>query len=152
MRWARIELNGTPTHGVVEGAEIGTVAGTPFGDCGRTGEGVAPGSAKLLIPFKPETFCAAGLNYAGHIAERAAPGVDAGGWVRAITRKKEELPGGRARFSETVPNGNRPGAIPCRPERTNADRSGRKSNRDAHQSCAGSCLPAHAHAAAHPRG
>ena len=72
MRWARIDRNGTPTYGIVEGSEIETVDGTPFGDYSRTGERVALESAKLLIPFKPETFYAAGLNYVDHIKEHAA--------------------------------------------------------------------------------
>ncbi len=30
MRWARFELNGTPTHGIVEGDDVIPVRGSPF--------------------------------------------------------------------------------------------------------------------------
>lgn len=71
MRWARFDRNGTPTYGIIEGNEIEAVDGTPFQSHTRTGERAALDSIKLLIPFEPKIFYAAGLNYVGHIMEQA---------------------------------------------------------------------------------
>ena len=72
MRWARFEKDGTPTYGIVEGDEIEVVDGTPFDSHTRTGTRVSLDSVKLLIPFEPKTFYAAGLNYVDHVKEYAA--------------------------------------------------------------------------------
>ena len=72
MRWARFERNGTPTYGIIEGDEIEAVDGTPFDSHRKTGERVPLDSVKLLIPFEPKTFYAAGLNYVDHVKEYAA--------------------------------------------------------------------------------
>ena len=72
MRWARFELNGQPTYGIVEGEQVQPVAGTPFASWERSGEKRPLSAVKLLIPVVPSTFYAAGLNYVAHIKEAVA--------------------------------------------------------------------------------
>lgn len=72
MRWARFERNGDISYGIVDGAEIEVVKGDLFDGPEKTGERVALDSVKLLVPFEPKTFYAAGLNYVDHIKEQAA--------------------------------------------------------------------------------
>lgn len=71
MRWARIEVDGTPRHGIVEGDAIALVEGGLFDAPVKTGQSVATADAKWLIPLEPRTFYAAGLNYVEHIMEYA---------------------------------------------------------------------------------
>jgi 2-keto-4-pentenoate hydratase/2-oxohepta-3-ene-1,7-dioic acid hydratase in catechol pathway len=71
MRWARFESNGKTQTGIIEGKQIEVVEGDMFGDYTRTGRKVPLDSVKLLIPFVPQTFYAAGLNYVEHIMEQA---------------------------------------------------------------------------------
>ncbi len=72
MRWARFELNGTPTYGIVEGDDLIPVRGSPFATWERTGERRRFAEAKLLAPVIPPTFYACGMNYAGHVRAVAA--------------------------------------------------------------------------------
>jgi 2-keto-4-pentenoate hydratase/2-oxohepta-3-ene-1,7-dioic acid hydratase in catechol pathway len=71
MRWARFESDGKVQTGIIEGSVIEVVEGDMFGDYTQTGHKVALDSVKLLIPFVPLTFYAAGLNYVEHIMEQA---------------------------------------------------------------------------------
>jgi 2-keto-4-pentenoate hydratase/2-oxohepta-3-ene-1,7-dioic acid hydratase in catechol pathway len=71
MRVARIEVDGAPVHGIVEGDVIHLVEGGLFDGGARTGKTVSVSDAKLLIPLEPKTFFAAGLNYAEHVIEVA---------------------------------------------------------------------------------
>ncbi|MDH5748450.1 MAG: fumarylacetoacetate hydrolase family protein [Rhodospirillales bacterium] len=71
MRWARIDLEGAPTFGIVEGNEIETVTGTPFGEYAGTGRRLDLGSVTFLPPVFPPTFYCVGLNYLDHILEQA---------------------------------------------------------------------------------
>ena len=72
MRWARIERNGKPEYAVVEGDTVIPVRGSPFEAWERTAERLKLADTKLLIPCVPQTFYAAGLNYAEHVMEAAA--------------------------------------------------------------------------------
>ena len=72
MRWARFERNGDISYGIVDGSDIEVVKGDLFGSHEKSGERVALDSVKLLVPFEPKTFYAAGLNYVDHIKEQAA--------------------------------------------------------------------------------
>jgi 2-keto-4-pentenoate hydratase/2-oxohepta-3-ene-1,7-dioic acid hydratase in catechol pathway len=72
MRWARFEKGGKTSYGIVEGTEIEAVEGDLFASPRRTGERYPLSSVKLLYPFEPKTFYAAGLNYVDHIKEQAA--------------------------------------------------------------------------------
>lgn len=67
MRWVRYEADGQVSYGILEGDEIEEVSGSPFGTHKRTGKRALLDSVKLLIPFEPQTFYAAGLNYAEHV-------------------------------------------------------------------------------------
>ncbi|MBM3490229.1 MAG: DUF2437 domain-containing protein [Alphaproteobacteria bacterium] len=72
MRWARFELNGRASYGLVEGDHVQPVAGTPFGEWQKQGERRPLAAVRLLVPVVPPTFYAAGLNYVEHIKEAAA--------------------------------------------------------------------------------
>ncbi|MEM9684486.1 MAG: fumarylacetoacetate hydrolase family protein [Pseudomonadota bacterium] len=72
MRWVRFEKNGGTATGIVEGSEIEIIDGDMFGDYRRTGDKVSLDAVKLLVPFEPKVFYAAGLNYVDHIKEQAA--------------------------------------------------------------------------------
>ncbi len=71
MRWARIDHDGTPAHGIVEDGVIALVRGGLFDAPHKTGETVPLDTAKLLLPVIPKTFYAAGLNYVDHVVEMA---------------------------------------------------------------------------------
>jgi 2-keto-4-pentenoate hydratase/2-oxohepta-3-ene-1,7-dioic acid hydratase in catechol pathway len=71
MRWARIELDNTPTYAVVEGDTVIPVRGSPFANWERTSQRRKLAETKLLVPVIPSTFYAAGMNYAEHVKEVA---------------------------------------------------------------------------------
>jgi 2-keto-4-pentenoate hydratase/2-oxohepta-3-ene-1,7-dioic acid hydratase in catechol pathway len=71
MRWARIEVDGEPTFAIVEGDQLITVAGTPWGAHSKTGNTVPLEGTQLLPPLMPRTFYCVGLNYLAHILEQA---------------------------------------------------------------------------------
>jgi 2-keto-4-pentenoate hydratase/2-oxohepta-3-ene-1,7-dioic acid hydratase in catechol pathway len=71
MRVARIEVDGNPVHGIVEGDQVHLVEGGLFDLGARTGRSIAVAGARFLIPLEPRTFYAAGLNYAQHVIEVA---------------------------------------------------------------------------------
>jgi 2-keto-4-pentenoate hydratase/2-oxohepta-3-ene-1,7-dioic acid hydratase in catechol pathway len=71
MRWARIDLHGTPTYAVIEADTVIPVNGSPFTAWDRTGQRLALADAKLLVPVVPPTFYAAGMNYPEHVREVA---------------------------------------------------------------------------------
>ena len=72
MRWVRYDSNGVPTFGILEGDQVEEVTGDPFDVYERTGNLNSFESLKLLIPFEPKTFYAAGINYEAHVREAAA--------------------------------------------------------------------------------
>ena len=71
MRWVRAETKYGISYGVIENEEVALVDGSLFDKIKFTGQKVNLSDAKLLIPLKPETFYAAGLNYADHVIEQA---------------------------------------------------------------------------------
>jgi 2-keto-4-pentenoate hydratase/2-oxohepta-3-ene-1,7-dioic acid hydratase in catechol pathway len=71
MRFARFQQGANEIYGLVEGDRIFALQGTPFGDWSRIGAGLPLSAVKLLIPVVPQNFYAVGLNYAGHIVQRA---------------------------------------------------------------------------------
>lgn len=71
MRWARFEKDGTASTGIIEGSDIEIIDGDMFGDYSRTGDKVSLDAVRLLVPFEPKIFYAAGLNYVDHIMEQA---------------------------------------------------------------------------------
>src|SRR3954469_19068451 len=67
MKWCRIELDGRPSFGIVEGDEIALVDGPPYETHRRTAKRIAFSKAKLLPPVLPPNFYAAGINFRDHI-------------------------------------------------------------------------------------
>lgn len=67
MAWCRIEQEGRPAYGLVEGGDIAVVDAAPWEEHRKTGRRVAMAGAKLLAPVEPPNFYAAGLNYGPHI-------------------------------------------------------------------------------------
>ena len=71
MRWVRYEGDGEAVFGIVEDDEVAEVSGSPFDEYERTGKRQALADVRLLIPFEPKTFYAAGVNYEEHVREAA---------------------------------------------------------------------------------
>ena len=72
MRWVRYEGDDGAVFGIVEGDDVEEMSGSPFDGYERTGKRQALADVKLLIPFEPKTFYAAGVNYEEHVREAAA--------------------------------------------------------------------------------
>ena len=74
MRWARYQTDDGVSYGIVgdDGIAIEEVEGSPFGEYAKTGARRALDDVRLLIPFEPKTFYAAGVNYEEHVREAAA--------------------------------------------------------------------------------
>ena len=72
MRWARYQTHAGVSFGIVSGDHIEEVDGSPFGAYSKTGARRALADVRLLIPFEPKTFYAAGVNYEEHVREAAA--------------------------------------------------------------------------------
>jgi 2-keto-4-pentenoate hydratase/2-oxohepta-3-ene-1,7-dioic acid hydratase in catechol pathway len=68
MKWCRIEVDGAPAFGIVEGAGIALLDAPPYETHRRTGKKAALKSAKFLPPVMPHNFYAAGVNFRDHIA------------------------------------------------------------------------------------
>jgi 2-keto-4-pentenoate hydratase/2-oxohepta-3-ene-1,7-dioic acid hydratase in catechol pathway len=67
MNWCRLQLDGRPVFGIVEGREVALVDAPPYDPHARTGTRVPLASAKLLPPVIPPNFYAAGVNFRDHI-------------------------------------------------------------------------------------
>jgi 2-keto-4-pentenoate hydratase/2-oxohepta-3-ene-1,7-dioic acid hydratase in catechol pathway len=65
--WCRIELDGQPAFGQIEGGDIAIVDAAPYGPHRRTGKTLPFQGAKLLPPVLPYNFYAAGINFREHI-------------------------------------------------------------------------------------
>lgn len=75
MRWVRYEADNSVSYGILEGGMDGTVeqiSGNPFDGYTRSGYRQPLSDVRLLIPFEPKTFYAAGVNYEEHVREAAA--------------------------------------------------------------------------------
>ena len=68
MKWCRIEVEGAPAFGIVEGTDVALVDAPPYESHKRTGKKVALKSARFLPPVMPYNFYAAGINFRDHIA------------------------------------------------------------------------------------
>lgn len=71
MRWIRFSTQGRTAYGIVEGETITEVNGCPFKGHERTHIRHALAHVKIEIPLVPQTFYAAGLNYAAHVIDVA---------------------------------------------------------------------------------
>lgn len=67
MKWCRIEVDGKPAFGIIEGAEIALLDAAPYEAHRRTGKKLPLANAKLLPPVMPYNFYAAGINFRAHI-------------------------------------------------------------------------------------
>ena len=71
MRWARYDVNGHRTYGIVDGDQLTEVDGDPFAGYRVTAIRRQLAAVKLLVPVEPRTFYCAGLNYPEHVIEAA---------------------------------------------------------------------------------
>ena len=72
MRFARYELDGTLSYGLVEGDRIAPINGSPFGAWQPVRCTPLPlADVRIQVPVIPGNFYAVGLNYPKHIEERA---------------------------------------------------------------------------------
>lgn len=69
MKWCRLNHAGEATFALVERDHVDLVRGSPFTTYEVTGERIPLSDVHLLPPVIPNTFYAAGLNYAGHADE-----------------------------------------------------------------------------------
>jgi len=67
MRWARVEIDGEASYGIVDDDQVELVRGDPFDGHERTGRRVSTGAVDWLPPVIPPNFYAVGLNYAEHV-------------------------------------------------------------------------------------
>ncbi len=67
MKFGRFELQGKTFFGLVEGEQVTELDGSPFDTCKATAKKHALSTLKVLLPFVPQTFYCAGLNYAAHV-------------------------------------------------------------------------------------
>ena len=67
MRFVRYQIDSAVSYGILEGEEIEVITGSPLSSYTRTGQHRPLSSVKLLIPFEPGVFYAAGLNYTDHV-------------------------------------------------------------------------------------
>ncbi|MEE4270671.1 MAG: fumarylacetoacetate hydrolase family protein [Thermoanaerobaculales bacterium] len=72
-RIVRVELDGRPLWGRVDGDEVVRLPAGPFGDRSSAGAAVgAIGECRLLAPVRPTKIICVGRNYVAHAAEHGA--------------------------------------------------------------------------------
>ena len=71
MRWLKFTAAGQTSWGLVEGDEVLTVTGDPFGEWRKTAQSHALKDVKIELPLMPRTFYCVGLNYLKHLKEAA---------------------------------------------------------------------------------
>ena len=67
MKWCRVEVDGKPSFGLIEGDQVSLVDAASYEQHRRTGPKVPLKGAKLLHPVVPYNFYAAGINFLPHI-------------------------------------------------------------------------------------
>ena len=77
MKFARFEINGWQSYGVVDGDHLRVIQGDIFGTHHFTDARYPISSVKILPPTMPKSFWAVGLNYADHVAHQVE-NLDAG--------------------------------------------------------------------------
>lgn len=68
-KFCRIEFDGKPTWGKVDGDQIQIILGDLFGECELTPQSVPLAGTRLLAPVTPTKIVCVGLNYADHVKE-----------------------------------------------------------------------------------
>jgi len=71
VKFARYSDGARVSFGVVEGAFVTPIDGTPFGDWRRAADPVPLADVRLCVPVMPQNFYAVGMNYTEHVLERA---------------------------------------------------------------------------------
>jgi 2-keto-4-pentenoate hydratase/2-oxohepta-3-ene-1,7-dioic acid hydratase in catechol pathway len=71
VRFARFDLDGLVSFGLVEGDRIVPISGSPFERWQSAGPPIPIEKVRLQVPVIPQNFYAVGLNYAEHVRERA---------------------------------------------------------------------------------
>ena len=71
--FARFEINGSVSHGIVEGQAIKEISGSPLNDYSETGNSHNLQDVKLLPPVSPRKIVAIGLNYRSHLGDKPGP-------------------------------------------------------------------------------
>ena len=84
MRWCRFRLGNNVSYGIVEGADVLPVSGSPFGRYRRIDKRLPLSSVNLLVPVVPSTFYAAGANYIAHAQAVVAEGAK---WSPGISKQ-----------------------------------------------------------------
>lgn len=73
MKYARIQYQGAPRYGIIEGDDIRLMDGTPFTSYTMTETLVPISAAALLAPCEPSKGVCIGLNYRDHAEEFNLP-------------------------------------------------------------------------------
>jgi 2-keto-4-pentenoate hydratase/2-oxohepta-3-ene-1,7-dioic acid hydratase in catechol pathway len=71
MIWCRFSTSEGPCFGVVEGASVLEIRGSPFGEYTVTKTKRYLDQVKILVPVTPGAMYATGSNYRGHIEKQA---------------------------------------------------------------------------------
>jgi 2-keto-4-pentenoate hydratase/2-oxohepta-3-ene-1,7-dioic acid hydratase in catechol pathway len=69
MRLCRLELEGAPRWGIIEGDRVTALTGPPWDEVRKSTGGTPLATARLLPPCEPSKIVAVGLNYRAHAAE-----------------------------------------------------------------------------------
>lgn len=72
-KYARFQVGGKTTHGIVEGDRVRQIEGDLFGARKPTDKTFAISEVKLLAPTRPSKIIALAGNYKSHLADRPAP-------------------------------------------------------------------------------
>ena len=71
--YARYTVNGTVTHGILDGEVLKEISNSPLEDYSETGNTHSVSEVKLLSPTDPSKVVAIGLNYKSHLGGRPGP-------------------------------------------------------------------------------
>jgi 2-keto-4-pentenoate hydratase/2-oxohepta-3-ene-1,7-dioic acid hydratase in catechol pathway len=72
-KYVRYAHGGNVSYGVLDGAQIHELDGSPLEDGARTGTSVGVSSVELLAPVEPGKVIAIGFNYKSHLDGREPP-------------------------------------------------------------------------------
>lgn len=73
MKFARFEVNGKKSYGIVDGDTVKEISAPPYEQYQETGTTHPLSSVKLLAPVEPKKMLAMALNYGSHLHGAAAP-------------------------------------------------------------------------------
>jgi 2-keto-4-pentenoate hydratase/2-oxohepta-3-ene-1,7-dioic acid hydratase in catechol pathway len=70
-RYVRFEYGGAIRYGILDGRQVTSLEGDPFGEYSMGDLSVDISRVRLLAPVEPSNVIAVGLNYQSHLGERA---------------------------------------------------------------------------------